>query len=112
MSVLERIRAHSQPDQVRTIEVPEWGDEEGKPLVIHYTMVSLGDLAEAQEAAKGNSLRVEAEILCLKAQDEHGKKLFKRIDVLELLATADPLVLRRISSEMLMRKPPEDIAKN
>lgn len=123
MSILDNIRAHSEPDKVRTIEVPEWGTlakrddagnkiDPGKPLVIHFTMVTLGDIAEAQEVAKGNQVRLEVELLCMKAEDAEGKKLFRRIDAVELMRTADPVVLRRITTELMVRRPADEIAKN
>ena len=112
--ILKSIRAHSEPDKVRTISVPEWIDEaSGQPLVIHHTMVTLGDLADAQLAAQGSALRIEAEVVCIKAEDENGKKLFRRIDVLELMQVADPVVLRRVANAMMgQSRSADDIAKN
>ena len=53
MGILDQIKAHSRPEEVRTIEVPEWGPE-GAPLVIHYKMVTLGDIEVARSRAKDN----------------------------------------------------------
>lgn len=114
MSVLDRIRAHAEPDKRRSIAVPEWGEGD-TPLVIHYTMVTLGDLEAAQlgaTAAGGGALRVEAELVCIKALSDAGKPLFKRIDAAELMQMAAPAVVRRIANQMMARTSIEDAAKN
>ncbi len=112
MGLLDQIRAHSQPELVRTIEVPEWGASPADPLVIHYTMVTVGDMAEVQQAAPNNPSRQEAELVCLKSADAKGVKLFRRVDVLELLQTADPIVVHRIADAMMRRETAEAIEKN
>lgn len=104
--ILKSIRAHSQPERVRTIDVPEWGE------VIHYRMVTLADMHETQRAAPDNPARQEAELICLKALKQDGTPMFKRIDVLVLLEEADPVVVRRIANAMIGRKSADDIEKN
>jgi hypothetical protein len=114
MSVLDRVRAHADPDKRRSLCVPEWGEADAS-LVLYYGMVTLGDLEAAQvsaNAAGGSVLRMEAELVCLKAQDEAGKPLFKRIDAKELMEAAAPEVVRRIANQMMARTSIEDAAKN
>lgn len=114
MGVLDQIRAHSEPDKDRHIDVPEWGAD-GQPLRIHYTMVTLGEIADAQAAsatAGGGSARYWVELICIKARDEKGKAMFRRIDAVEMMDVAAPEVVQRIASQMLDRKTTEELEKN
>lgn len=126
MDILDVIRTHSQPEKIRTVEVPEWGrpaelDAEGEvvtpaePLVIHYRMVTLEDMAEAQAAAAltgGGPLRQAVELICLKACKPDGTPLFKRIDARELMQIAAIEVVLRLSDAMGRRLSSEELRKN
>lgn len=111
MSLMERVRAHSQPDQVRRIEVPEWG-EDGKPLVVTYRMMTLDDMATVNELEGTTWHRQAARIVVLKACDEAGQKLFRMADASELRETAAPDVVTRIALAILGRMTVEDAEKN
>jgi hypothetical protein len=112
-ALLDAIKAHAKPDQVRTIPVPEWALEPGgAPLVIHYTMVTLDDLAVVTELDGQEWSKRAARIICLKAMDETGKKLFAMGDALVLRSTAAPEVVNRLAMQMLGRTSIEDAAKN
>ena len=116
-----RIEAHAQPDARRRIEVPEWAERDeagnlvdgGKPLVITYTMVTLQELAEVEAVTAGKGFSDQApHIVALKACDEDGKPMFKRMDHIFLRDRAAPEVVRRIALEMLGRVTVEDARKN
>jgi len=109
MSILDRVKAHSDPTKVRTVEVPEWGDDSG-PLVIHYTMVTLKELGETRSTST-DPFRQNAEIICMKACGADGKPLFRRIDALDLMENAAPEVVMRIADAMT-RRLSADEAKN
>lgn len=109
MSLLDRVKAHADPTKVRTVEVPEWG-EDGKPLVIHYTMLTLKELGEARSIS-ADPFRQSAEIICMKACGSDGKPLFRRIDALDLMENAAPEVVMRIADAM-GRRLSADEAKN
>jgi hypothetical protein len=109
MSILDRVKAHADSKKVRTLEVPEWG-EEGAPLVIHYTMVTLAELAQVRSISP-DPARQSAEIVCMKACNADGTPMFKRIDVLELMENAAPEVVLRIADAMAHRKSVDE-AKN
>lgn len=112
-SLLETIRAHSQPDLVRRIEVPEWALEDGKPLVITYTMVTLDDLSTVIDLeGSGDFNKHAARIVAMKACDTAGQRLFKMADATVLRATADPTVVKRIAMSMLARTTIEEAEKN
>lgn len=114
MSLLDKIKAHAEPEKTRWFDVPEWG-EGGKPLRIHYTMVTLIEIADAQavtaEAGGGNS-RYWVEIVCMKARDAKGEALFRRADATEMMRVAAPEVVQRIASQMLDRKTGAELEKN
>lgn len=116
-----RIEAHAQPDARRRIEVPEWAERDaagnlvdgGKPLVITYTMITLQELAEVEAVTAGKGFSDQApHIVALKACDEAGAPMFKRMDHVFLRDRAAPEVVRRIALEMLGRVTVEEARKN
>lgn len=111
--LLDTIRAHARPDQVRTIPVPEWAPEaDGAPLVIHYTMVTLDDLSIVTELDGQEWNKRAARIICLKATDAQGNKLFAMGDAIALRSSAAPEVVSRIAMQMLGRTSMDDAVKN
>ena len=110
-SLRERIRAHARPDQVRRIEVPEWG-EDGKPLVVTYRMMTLDDMALVNELEGASWHKQAARIVVLKACDEQGNRLFAMADAPELRETAAPDVVTRIALAILGRMTVEEAEKN
>lgn len=100
MNLLDRAKAQGCRDEVRALEVPEWGDN-GQPFVIYYQRPSLDHLASSIEAGHAkNPIRQNVDIFCQLAKDADGKPLCNRIDGAELMKSADPLVLGRIMREM------------
>lgn len=99
------IVAHAQPELRRRIEVPEWSLDGGKtPLSIHYTMVTLNELHQANElAGSGATNRIAPYLIAMKAVDGKGEKLFKLGDVPWLRDNAAPDVMQRIVLAMLGR---------
>jgi len=110
----ERVRKHADPERVRRLEVPEWGDESGKPLVITYGMVTLGDLAKVHELEGANApwQKQAARIVVMKARDEDGKPLFAMGDAHFLMTEASPGVVNRIAISMYGSLTIEDAVKN
>lgn len=112
MSILGRILKHAEQRGGGTVDVPEWGDESG-PLVIHYDRVSLAHVAEAARAAAGNPVRQNVEIFVQVARGADGKPLFKRAEVLDLMDSADPMVLGRVMRQMgIVRTEAPDLEGN
>lgn len=114
MSALDRIKAQNAAAGPLTVSVPEWGETDGTPLVIRYRKLTLNDVAAATQAAPTNSVRQNVEMFCILAQNEDGSQMFRRIDALELMEHADPMVLGRVMREMgIIRTPdPETTEKN
>lgn len=114
MSALDRIKAQGARSGVDTVEVPEWGEAPGKPLVIHYRKPTLNDSAEAMKAAPGNPIRQNVDIFCMIAQNPDGTPMFKRIDGVELMQSADPVVMATVMQKMgvIRTETPADLEKN
>lgn len=112
--LLDRMKAHAEPDKLRWIEVPEWALEKGgKPLKITYSMVTLDDLSLVSEAdGNGDFNKQAARIVALKAMDENGQRLFALGDAPEIRKSAAPEVVKRIAMAMLNRVSLEDAVKN
>jgi hypothetical protein len=110
-SVLDRVRSHAQPDAVRRLEVPEWG-EDGKPLIIHYRMMTLDDMAVVNELDGPAWHKQAARIVVLKALDESGAPLFKMSDATALREGAAPDVVTRVALSILGRLSVEQAEKN
>jgi len=111
VTVLDRAKQHANAKQGRRIKVPEWGDETG-PLVIHYKMLTLEELAVVEEHG-GSQFSLQAPyIVAMKAEDAQGNKLFKMTDHLELRESAAPEVVKAIAMAILGRVSIEDAVKN
>ncbi|KRA44699.1 hypothetical protein [Devosia sp. Root635] len=110
--LLDRIKAHAEPDRVRRLPVPEWAPEGGTALILTYRMVTLDDLSLVQEMDGDAWHKRAARIIALKACDENGQRLFAVGDAVALRQTADPGVISRIALQMLGRTSIEDAEKN
>lgn len=102
MKVIERATAHFKAKSVKTIEVPEWGDETG-PLLIYIEPFTLKDQGRLQSATKGSSeSEALAELLVLKCLDSEGNKMFTIEDKHALRSKVDANIIARISSQIMM----------
>jgi|GEM_PF-2117752 len=76
--IVARAIRHFESLGLRTVEVPEWGEGEGKPLVIHYTPITIAEkqdiLREAALSAGGE--HGAARCIIMKALDAQGQPLF------------------------------------
>jgi hypothetical protein len=110
MSVIDRVKEHFESQGVKKIEVAEWG-EEGQPLVIYSTPMSLNEKRNLFKSAKDSDLGVMVDVISLKAKDKDGNKVFKLDDKQVLMNNADPEVIARVAQEILNSIPFEDIEK-
>jgi hypothetical protein len=102
MRVIERATAHFKSKSVKTIEVPEWGDE-GEPLIIYVEPFTLKDQGRLQNATKGSSeSEALAELLVLKCLDSEGQKMFTIEDKHALRSKVDADIIARIASQIMM----------
>jgi hypothetical protein len=100
MSVIDRVKNHFESQEVKKVEVAEWG-EEGQPLVIYCSPFTLAEKRNLFKGARNDDLGVLVDVIMLKARDKDGNKMFKLEDKHTLLNKADPNVISRVSSEML-----------
>jgi hypothetical protein len=107
MKAIERAIEHFKSREVKVIEVPEWGD-----LLIYVEPMTLKEKQKLLKNIKQDELGVIVEALVLKAKDAEGNKLFTIEDKLKLLNSADPDVISRIASEIMLGESLEEIKKN
>ena len=112
MSAIDRAKAHFKSLQVKTIEVPEWGDENG-PLTIYVEPFTLKDKARLQAVTRlGNSeADTLVELLVMKCLDKEGGKIFTIEDKPVLRNMVDASILERVSTE-IMRVDFKELEKN
>jgi len=84
MSVIDRVKDHFENQGVKKIEVAEWG-EEGKPLIIYSTPMSMAEKRNLFKSAKDGDLGVMVDAIVLKSKDSEGNKIFKRNGLYYLL---------------------------
>jgi hypothetical protein len=109
---IQRAVAHFKSLSVKTFEVSEWADDEGKPLVIYVEPFTLKDKTRLQVAARtGSEIDALVELIVLKCLDSKGEHLFTIEDKPLLRMNVDANVLERISQE-IMRVDVEGIRKN
>lgn len=99
MSVLDTAKVHFNAQEMRRIEVPEWGEEDA-PLVIFAKPFTLAEKQKLYKHAKNNELEVLVYTLILKALDSEGNKLFGLDDKHVLMHQVDPEVLTRVATEI------------
>jgi len=112
MSAIDRAKAHFKSLQVKTIEVPEWGDENG-PLIVYVEPFTLKDKSKLQAVNRlGNSeADTLVELLVMKCLDKDGGKIFTIEDKPVLRNMVDASILERVSTE-IMRVDFKELEKN
>ena len=82
MSLGEQIAAR-RIKQKRTIEVPEWG-EDNTPLILYASAVTAGDINKLQRKHKNflNDMTVDGmvDLIIMKAETKDGEKAFTLVD--------------------------------
>lgn len=111
MKAIESALAFTKAIGTRSIEVPEWKDENGQPVRIHWTPLTL---SERERIFRGSDLKLTsyADVLHLKALDAEGKKMFDLEDKVVLSTAVESGVVQRIALEILRAPSLEDLEKN
>jgi hypothetical protein len=109
MSAIDRATAHFSLYKTRTIEVAEWGADDGSPLLIYVPPITL---AQKQRISNYTDIMGVMEALILLAKDEAGKPLFTIADKHALMHRTDPDVLARVVREMTRPRTVEEQEKN
>lgn len=103
-SVLDRAKAHYESLPVRSLDVPEWGEGEGKPLKVTWKPLTVRDREKIYAYADGQAPTgglVSARAVIIKACDEQGKRLFDGMADHDLRHSVDGDVVARIASAIL-----------
>lgn len=113
MSLIDRVKEQFTRQPVRVIEVPEWADEDGKPLLIYVTPLTLSEKQRLQTIGEEHGYIARlAHVLVMKARDEQGKALFTIADKHALMHSADTEVIARVVNEIMKTPSVEDAVKN
>jgi hypothetical protein len=113
MSAIDRATAHFSLYKTRTIEVAEWGADDGSPLLIYVPPITLAQKQKISNYADSMGvMEALAQTLILLARDESGKPLFTIADKHALMHRTDPDVLGRVVREMTRPRTVEEQEKN
>ena len=111
MKAIERAKEHFAQQDVKVIEVPEWGNED-KPLKIYSKPLTLSETSKLYNMSKDDDLTMMAYVLIYKALDENGDKLFDLSDKRALLNDVDQQILVDVATQIMGQKPIEERKKN
>ncbi len=75
MSAIDNAKKHFAEQDVKVIEVPEWGEDD-KALKIYSKPLTLAETSKLYKMSKEDDLTMMAYVLIYKALDENGDKLF------------------------------------
>lgn len=112
MKAIDRAKAHFDSLDIKKIEVPEWGDDDGNPLVIYCKPITLAETQKLYKLAREDDLAMMAYVVIYKALDAEGNKLFDLTDKNALLNKVDRDVLIKISTEMMSSMSDAQVKKN
>ena len=111
MSAIDNAKKHFEEQDVKVIEVPEWG-EDNQPLKIYSKPLTLAETSKLYKMSKEDDLTMMAYVLIYKALNSDGDKLFDLADKNALLNNVDREVLMRIEQEIMGQEPIEETKKN
>ena len=111
MSAIDNAKKHFAEQDVKVIEVPEWGEDD-KPLKIYSKPLTLAETSKLYKMSQEDDLTMMAYVLIYKALDENGDKLFDLADKNALLNQVDREVLMRVAQEIMGQEPIEETKKN
>lgn len=96
MSLIDQVKGHYDSKGFNSIEVPEWGDEDG-PLIVYFSPMTIDQQNKLYKLSKdGNTISALVDMLIMKSESKDGKKLFTREDKHQLLHHADPDVITKV----------------
>ena len=113
MSVIDIAKSHFDNIGVQSMEVSEWKDENGKPVILYWNPITLLEKNRLLKKSDNlNDIAILADVLVMKALDKDGKKIFKLDDKMDLLTKVDSDVLSRVATAMVQVISPEEVKKN
>lgn len=114
MKPIDRVKLHFSSIETKVFEVPQWSDENGKPLVIHVSPLTVKDREALVkiERQTGPGLELIVHGIISHAKDEKGDPLFTLADKPDLMNRADPAIVVSIGAHMFDELDLEAIKKN
>tara|TARA_R110001606_G_C15354929_1_gene647914 strand:+ start:23 stop:370 length:348 start_codon:yes stop_codon:yes gene_type:complete len=102
--------------QARTVLVPEWGDDSG-PFKLFSRSITCYDLDKLQKKhpdfLSNTTIGAMVDLICMKAEDESGNKLFASAEDRIDLMGEETAVISEIANQMFAEiESVEDAAKN
>jgi len=111
MSAIDNAKKHFAEQDVRVIEVPEWGEDDN-PLRIFSKPLTLAETSKLYKMSKEDDLTMMAYVLIYKALDENGDKLFDLGDKNALLNSVDREILISVATQIMGQETLEETKKN
>jgi len=111
MSVIDNAKKHFAEQDVKVIEVPEWGEDD-KPLRIFSKPLTLAETSKLYKMSKEDDLTMMAYVLIYKALDANGDKLFDLGDKNALLNSVDREILVGVATQIMGQETIEETKKN
>jgi hypothetical protein len=113
MSVIDIAKSHFESLGIQSIEVPEWKDDDGKPIIVYWNPITLSEKNKLfRKSDNMLDASILADIVVMKAIDKEGNKLFKAEDKLVLMHKVDSDVLSKVATSMVQAIHPEEVKKN
>lgn len=114
MKAIDRARIHFSTRDQNRLEVPEWPDDEGNPLVVTWRPLTVKDRDRQLKFRRdyGETIETAVHIMIQFAKDEDGEPLFSLADKPVLMRQASPEVILRIAASIGEFAPPEALKKN
>lgn len=114
MSLAKRIAGRQDADR-RTLEVPEWGEDESSPQIIYYGPFLAIEMDKVQRKhpnfLQSMTMAGMVEIIVMKSEDKEGNKLFGLDDKPTLMR--EPLgLITRIAGALMTTASVEEQEKN
>ena len=101
MSAIDNAKNHYNSIDTKVIEVPEWGDGDGKQLKIYCKPITLREMKRFMHLAKDDEVEMLVYVLIYKALDEAGEKIYTVEHKNDLLNNVDSSVLVRVATEIM-----------
>mgnify|MGYP001181400836 CR=1 FL=1 len=101
-SAIQRATEHFKAKPLKRIEIEEWGDENGQPMIAYSSPFTLKDQGRLQYLTeKQSAADTLAELLIMKLVDDNGDKLFTIDDKNALRNDVDASVVARIANQVM-----------
>ena len=98
MKALDVILHHYKDHKQQWTDVPEWKQENGKPLRIYWTLMTV---AAAEELGQANAA-LDLDVFVRYARDSSGALMFAdKEDKLKLRVSADQAIISRVARLMV-----------